>query len=227
MSSVINLFEQLGSGVTTGGTWTNTQNPGSAPVAPNPYDADIDFDTFPDGTYIYEYEVTAGSCTERAVVTVEWNDAPAADGDECLTATVQPKNPNSTIITDPDTLKSNCPLEAAPTMSAEAIPGAWFDVNTGDIWYNIISSPLPGGGDPQFFVTMTATSGSDMRGPAVAAYSGTCGGLTLINAAQSGTMSTTANLLVTPNLGGMFQDIYIRLAAHTAGEFVVSFSADF
>jgi len=61
----------LGSGATQGGTWTNTQNPGSAPAAPNPYDADIDFDTFPNGIYTYEYEVSSGACTSTAEVTID------------------------------------------------------------------------------------------------------------------------------------------------------------
>lgn len=63
-----NLVTQLGSGVTPGGSWTAD---GSNPSVVSLVDpTDVDFSTADDGVYKFTYEVTVGTATDTATVTV-------------------------------------------------------------------------------------------------------------------------------------------------------------
>lgn len=67
-SASYNLLAQLGLGVTTGGTWTAD---GSNPSVVSLVDpTDVDFSLADDGVYKFNYQVTQGTATDTATVTV-------------------------------------------------------------------------------------------------------------------------------------------------------------
>ena len=64
----ITPYDLLDGNKTTGGTWTQTSVGG--PAAPGAWNGTMDFTAIADGTYTYEYEVTSGSATDTAILTI-------------------------------------------------------------------------------------------------------------------------------------------------------------
>ncbi len=125
----INLFAQLGGGVTTGGTWTA---PPSGPTNGTFTPGD------PAGVYTYEVESASGQCVDQATVTVNYQVIPSAGSNGAISVCADAA---------PFTLLSV--LGTVPTPPSTPPSANWFDATP---------AIVPGGANAQF-IPGTTTPG--------------------------------------------------------------------
>lgn len=169
MPSTIILYNQLGDGASTSGTWSRVSP--SGPPAPSAYNSSIDFSGYAVDDYVYRY--TIGDST--ADVTVDWQGvAPARVNGTCdtamyLTGVEYPPF----VITVSDTTMNTCGPKGQqePSDSESPVPTTWNQgTYVGDLWYSFLFTAQPSLYTLMFEVSGEAYGSSGVYGPAIAVY---------------------------------------------------------
>lgn len=202
--ATVTPYNDLEGAKTTGGTWTKISGPG--PAAPGSYNGTMNFTGTTDGESVYEYEVTASTCTHTTQLTYNSITPDPRTNETCATAQVIFGSFESHYNDE------RCPGLAAPTNSGVAAPTGWSGTEP-DIWYRFYIPTTASNTD--YEVVIDGSPYSDgIKQPMIAAYSGTCGGLIEEDSSTGSGNSATINFSVlgaaTPEL------IYIRIASTVA-----------
>lgn len=207
-----NLLSLLGQGVNTTGSWAAI---GGAWPTPASYNADISL-TGLTGTFEWEYTVTAGACSTKAIVIINKVAASAQTADECATApafTAITATPYSNTISA--SFVELCPTYQKATLSAAALPLHWTNVQS-DIWYKINLSAVSASVNP--LVVRISSSNAGLFLPAEFVQFGlytTCGGA-LQTSVNSVTRNSSYSEIVLPD-GSIPAQLLFRVGATTPG----------
>lgn len=173
--------------INIGGTWTLTSSPGVSPAAPGTYNGSMTFTagTHTVGDHVYTYSVTVYGVTATAELTISFQPYVAAINTSCAAASSLSLSGRNTSITHSGfTNRVTCPGQGPIPGSGVAVPTQWgAGTFNSDLWYSFIAP----GDAANYPITITAsgsayTQADGIYSPAIAVYSGTCAGLTLVSA---------------------------------------------
>lgn len=213
----VNLESYLSSWATSGGTWTAQLTNPDFPSLANP--TSVDFSSSPSGTYVYFYEVTSGSCTSIATITLTFINA--STNDDCTGALVvsYPSVAGETLYND-DELITVCDIESIVSAAAPAgplqIPPNWNRNNGADLWYRFTTgtSLLT----PKLFVDSSAYS-NGLVNPQIAVYDNNCGVDTFTLIASAGAGNNARYVELETGALSASTTYYIRVAGGDVPDF--------
>ena len=163
----------------SGGTWTFISGPAGNPAAPGTWNGTLDFTAVVnEGTYIYRYAVTSGSCTVTADLSIEFYQTIPMINDTCATAVTIPLG----IVKDEfeaqfegGDMRGECPYIDA-TDSGMDHPTSWVSSTAVDLWYAIAIPASSTGWEIDVTVDSTAYGVDGIFQPAIAVYDGCTSG---------------------------------------------------
>ena len=195
-------LEDLLEGQKDPGTWSDEDGAYTAAggVISNTTTGSVDFTSLPNGTYKFLKTVNltgpAGglNCpvTSEARVTIDLVNVPSPVNDTCSTATTIgcPVSASEQYVLYDQTLKGNCPIIAAPSLSSEPLPASWAASTPGDLWYSFTYQS----GLSTIYITVV---GDSLSNPQVAVYNDAtcdCSSLSLLSAAAESSGGNTVSI---------------------------------
>lgn len=220
---IVTPYDELGAfapaGITEGGTWTFISGPETGPTVVG-WGGSIDFTTYDFGTYIYEYEVTSGTCSYTAQLEIDWVDPPVPPNDDCANASNLPINGRfgfaSLVAIE---MREICPTSAGATFSGVGEP--WPSISAPDLWFTANMTEL-GGSDLTIVTSVTGVPyGSDgILNPRLAIYDGCGGSLLAFAPASFGTRTNSLTITISAPT-----TLYVRVASDTPGIFDITMDA--
>lgn len=224
---IITPFNEIGN-ATTGGTWSYIGSLVSYPTPPASYNGTMDTTAFKSGIYVYKYDVTSGSCSSSITYTLTLKNSKKSFNDECSGATSIATHNLTTIgtttrtnyyLSDTDYCTNDDAVQAA-TLSVNTQPTNWNSEPTSDLWYKF---SLPQGTTSTFSIAVEVDSTSYGVNPLediyVALYTGTCGGLTLVDSVVGNDIVTVPYEIADSNT---IPVMYIRIGTVNGGYFNLS-----
>lgn len=222
---IITPYNELTGTKMSGGTWSFISGPAGNPAAPGAWNGTLDFTAVVnEGTYIYRYTVTSGSCVVTADLSIEFLQQVAMINDVCATAVTIPLGTVKDEFEasfEGGTMIGVCPTGDA-TASAVAYPSSWSTSTAVDLWYAIAIPASSTGWEIDFTVDSTAYGVDGIYRPSVAVYDGCTAG-DLQN--SSGWLSdSTASCHVSLSAPSLLTTLYVRVGAEPAniGQFDVT-----